>query len=170
MKLKENVLGLALLTGILLVSCESKKTEQITGDLYFPWLKMANFYGLPDSVYQYYSDRKSALGIDSLKKEDPKGTEFIMMLEENGLLFTPYVYVQVEKDKQLLLFMDSATYQPFTRVDYQNLRNEKMKIRIRATAEKISPLAYIVNEIHRMDKVAGETLLVEKKFRIKNYQ
>ena len=153
-----------------LLSCENKKVEPITGDLYFPWLRMANFYGLPDSAFQYYAQRRDNLGFDSLIKEDPQGTAFMKMLEENDLLFQPYIYLQVEKDKNILLFMDSLTYDQFKKVDYKTLRKEEMKIRIRLTAEKISPLAYIVDEIQRVDEVPGETLLVEKKFRIENYQ
>ena len=162
--------AVVVLISVLNLSCQDKQREQLTGDLYFPWLKMANFYGMPDSVYAYYAVRRDDLGFDSLEKEDPKGTAFMKMLEHHHLLFEPYVYVQLEHDKNVLLFMDSATYKPFTEIDYQELRNEKMKIRIRASVKKTAPLVYIVEEIRRVDKVPGETFLVEKKYKIENYK
>ena len=161
----------ALFFGLISFSaCTKQESVQITGDLYFPWLKLGNFYGQPDSVYQYYKGRREKLGFDSLKKEDPQGVAFMQMLEDNELLFEPYIYLQLGKDKNVICFMDSTLYEQFTHIDYHSLRAEKMKIRIRASAKKISPLAYIVEEIRRVDKVPGETLLVEKKFRIENYK
>lgn len=160
----------ALLVLVAFSSCESEKTEQLTGELYFPWLKMGNYYGQPDSVYQYYQTMRDSITLEELRKDDPSGAEYMIMLEENDLLLAPYVYLHIGGDQNALLFMDSSQYELFKTFDYSRLREQEQKITVKATVKKLKPLMYHLRKLHRTDRVSGETLPEETKYRIENYK
>ncbi|MFY0625399.1 MAG: hypothetical protein JXR07_03820 [Reichenbachiella sp.] len=168
--MKHNFYLLLAVVWALTLACSPDEKEQLTGELYFPWLKMGNFYGKPDSVIQHYFQMRDSVGLKKLSEEDPAGTAYMKLLEENDLLFEPYVYMRMEEDQNALVFMDSVSYQSFKKIDYQTLITNKQKVRVKATVQRLRPLIYLTEKINRIDIVSGETFPKESKYRIENYQ
>ena len=152
--------------------CQHKLHEksELEGDLYYTFLKSGSFYNQPDSVYLGYVELRDSLGIDELKKQNVKIFSRIELLEKQGLLKSPYIYLKTDSDSIFVVYMTPEVYEPITRFTYQQLRNNNQKVRLKLITVQLSDNLRICDKIVSIQKVTGETLQIQKKFKIEEYK
>ncbi|MGB0428947.1 MAG: hypothetical protein ACPGLV_00640 [Bacteroidia bacterium] len=154
--------GLIVLSIMLVLSAcknKSQQTPNLEGDLYYKWLKLGSFYNVPDSFYQKY-----------LEYKDTKGTPYIEILEKHNLVKSPFIYLKTDADSIFIVYMEPDDYEPITEYNYQDLIDDKQKIRLKLKTYRISDKQQVCQKVISIEKINGETLLKEKKFKIEDYK
>lgn len=90
----------------------AQETCELNGEIDFPFINHYSAYGLNDTlaeksiaIYERsYSKTKS-------KKKSHKDLELFALVKKHHLLFNPYVIVMDKQGKELIIYMDSASYQ-----------------------------------------------------------
>ena len=82
------------------------------GEIDFPFFNHYSAYGLNDTLAKkaiavYERNEKKA----TLKKQSNKDLKLFSLVKKHGLLFHPYVIVTDKQEEQLIIYMDSASYQ-----------------------------------------------------------
>ena len=163
---------LALGSILILLSCQNNSIEKpnLEGDLYYTWLKVGSFYDLPDHYYQDYIKERDSLGVEALRKKDSVGVAHIELLEKHGLLKSPFVYLKTDSDAILVVYMTSEDYQPITKYTYQDLIDNKQKVRLKLVTESLSGHQFICKKVVSIEKVDGETFEEQGKLKIMDYR
>lgn len=152
--------------------CQTNHEEKLNveGDLYYTWLKLGSFYQQPDSLYQNYTELKDSLGIEELRKQDSTGTSHIELLEKHGLVKSPFIYLKTDFDSTFLVYMTPEDYNPITKYTYQNLIDNKQKVRLKLITERLTDKLQICRKVVSIEKIDGETFQKQKKFKIEEYR
>jgi len=87
---------------ILFFGCNSRPyRDTLTGDLYFSFLDWGAFYNQPDSVIKKFETYFDKFGAGRLIKQ-------YRLLKHKNLLYRPFVYLKVQKDSVITVFMSTA--------------------------------------------------------------
>ena len=166
--------NLIIIIGSVLVvfGCQTKPEEKpnLEGDLYYTWLKPGSFYQQPDSLYQNYTELRDSLGIEELRKQDSIGTSHIELLEKHGLVKSPFIYLKTDSDSTFIVYLTVKEYEPITEYTYQNLIDNKQKVRLKLITEQLTDKLQICKKVISIEKIEGETLQKQKKFKIEEYR
>ncbi|BDD03872.1 hypothetical protein [Aureibacter tunicatorum] len=166
--------NLIIILGSILIGfgCQIKSKEKpnLEGDLYYTWLKLGSLYGLPERHYQNYIKLRDSLGIEELIKRDSIGKFHIELLEKNDLIQSPFVYIKTDSDSTFIVYMTPEEYEPITKYSYQDLIDSKQKIRLKLITERLNDKLQICKKVISIEKVDGETLQRQKKFKIEEYR
>ena len=157
---------------LIVCSCQNKPEEKsnLEGDLYYTWLKLGSFYDQPDSLYHNYLDLRDSLGIEELRKQDAIGTSHIQLLEKHDLVKSPFIYIKTDSDSTFIIYMTPKDYKPITEYTYQNLIDNKQKVRLKLITEQLTDKLQICKKVISIEKIEGETLQKQKKFKIEEYK
>ena len=163
---------LILCSILILFGCQNRPNENpnLEGDLYYTWLKLGSFYAQPDSLYLNYIELRDSLGIEELRKQDSTGTSQIELLEKHNLVNSPFIYLKTDFDSIFIVYMTPQDYQPITKYTYQNLIDNKQKIRLKLITDRLSDKLKICKKVISIEKIEGETLQKEEKFKIEEYR
>jgi len=164
---------LIVAVSLFVIGCNSSNKEQGTlleGDLHFRWLKLGSFYNTPDSIYQYFTSWKDTVNIQTLTKNDSVFLAHYSLLEEAGLLHSPYIYLQPDSGKNVIVYFSEEDYQEFTKFTYQDLISTKQKVRIKLLVDSINDKLRRCTKVVSIDVVEGQTLQRVKKFKIEDYR
>ena len=155
-----------------LISCTSNKksSTSISADLYYSWMKFGSFYGKPDSLLTNYLNLKDSLGYEGMMKEDSAGTAYFKKLEQYGLLSSPFVYLRAENGHTFLLLMNEHDYNSFDHFNYQELIDNKQKVKVEAEIDSLGEKMYLCKKIVSVKVVDGQTFQQQKKFKIEEYR
>jgi len=166
--------NLIIIVGLILIvfGCQTKPKEKpnLEGDLYYTWLKLGSFYQQPDSLYQIYSQLRDSLGIEELRNQDSTGTFHIELLEKHDLIKSPFIYLKTDSDSIFIVYMTQEEYEPITEYTYQDLIDNKQKIRLKLITEQLTDKLQICKKVISIEKIDGETLQKQKKFKIEEYR
>ena len=155
---------------IVFLGCKTNESKIIEGDLYYPWLRLGNFYGQPDSLLTNYFEIKDSIGYKGMMKEDSVSANYVRLLEENNLLVTPYVYIKTTDNKSILLFLEPEHYEKLNNFTYKDLRKNKQKVRIIAKADSLIENMFVCRTLTSVNVINGETFPRESKFKIEDYR
>jgi hypothetical protein len=165
--------NLIIILGAIFIvcGCQTKPEEKpnLEGDLYYTWLKLGSFYEQPDSLYQNYTELRDSLGIEELGKQDSAGTSHIELLEKHGLVKSRFIYLKTDSDSTFIVYMTPEEYEPITEYTHQDLIDNKQKIRLKLITERLNDKLKICKKVVSIEKVGGETLQIQKKFKIEEY-
>lgn len=152
--------------------CQNKSEDKpnLEGDLYYTWLKLGSFYQQPDSLYNGYIELRERLGIEELRKQDSTGTSHIELLEKHDLVNSPFIYLKTDSDSTFIVYMNPEDYQPITNFTHQKLIDTKKKIRLKLVTQRLNEKMWICKKVISMEKIDGETLQKQKKFKIEEYR
>jgi hypothetical protein len=166
--------NLIIIAGLILIAfgCQTKPEVKpnLEGDLYYTWLKLGSFYQQPDSLYQNYSQLRDSLGIEELRNQDSTGTFHIELLEKHDLVKNPFIYLKADSDSTFIVYMTQEEYEPITEYTYQDLIDNKQKIRLKLITEQLTDKLQICKKVISIEKIDGETLQKQKKFKIEEYR
>ncbi|GAA3619136.1 hypothetical protein [Flavivirga jejuensis] len=157
---------------LILIGCQNRAFEKpnLEGDLYYTWLKLGSFYQQPDSLYNGYIALRDSLGIEELRKQDSTRTAHIELLEKHDLVNSPFIYLKTDSDSKFIVYMTTEDYQPITKYTYQDLIDNNQKIKLKLITERLTDKLQICKKVVSIEKVDGETLQTQKKFKIEEYR
>ncbi len=149
-------------------SC-SQDTKIIEGNLYFPFLNIGSFYGIPDSLIQkakLYIDTVHTGNLDSAER---RTFDMYVVLKKNDLLYSPFINIKLDDDSVLLLYMNEKDYNKLTIYHHKDLGNEHKKIRIKFSAQPLQYNMYLCKSLLSVNKVDGKTGMQSRKLLIEDY-
>ena len=161
---------LILPTLILVLACGNKpQTETLTGDLYFRFFKLGSYYNQPDSLIEQSISYFDSLTIEPANSVEGRLLRQYRVLKERNFLYRPYVYLRVQDDSVVTLYLDTLDYDRIKIYKRQKLQDENKKVRIEASVTVIDSGLFNCVKLERIDLVDGETLQRQKKFSIEDY-
>jgi hypothetical protein len=155
---------------ILIFGCDSRpKTDTLTGDLYFSFFRLGNYYNHPDSLVRKSIIYFDTVTIEKLNAGDKKVVTQYRILKEKNLLFRPFVYLRIKDDSVVTLYLDSLDYDKIKIYKRQKLQDDNKKVRIEASVTMIDSGLFNCVKLKRVDIIDGETLQRQRKFKIEDY-
>jgi hypothetical protein len=155
---------------ILFIACDNEsKTETLTGDLDFRFFRFGNFYNQPDSLVKQSIAYFDTLTTENANSNEKKLLRQYRVLKQKNLLYRPYVYLRVQDDSVVLLYLDTLDYDRIKIYKRQRLQDENKKVTIEASVTMIDSGLFNCEKLKRVDLVDGETLQRQKKFKIEDY-
>jgi hypothetical protein len=155
---------------ILIVACDNKPTtDTLTGDLYFSFFRLGNYYNQPDSIVQRFETYFDTLAIGTANSDEKKLLTQYQNLKDKGLLYHPFVYLLSGPDSVVALYLDTLDYEQTKKYKRQRLQDEHKKVRIEASVTKIDSGLFLCNKLKKVELIDGETLQRQRKLKIEDY-
>ena len=155
---------------ILIFGCDNQpKTDTLTGDLYFSFFRLGNYYNQPDSVVRQFETYFDTLTVEKANSADKRLLKQYRILKEKNLLYRPFVYLRVKDDSVVTLYLDTLDYDRIKIYRRQKLQDDNKKLRIEASVTMIDSGLFNCEKLKRVDLVDGETLQRQRKFKIEDY-
>jgi hypothetical protein len=155
---------------ILLFGCNNHpKTDTLTGDLYFDFFRVGNFYNMPDSVINRIENNFDTLTWETTSEEDRRLWTLYKKLKDEKLLFAPFIKLLTEKDSVVTLYLDTLDYNEIKIYKLKRLQDEQKKVRIEAKVKEIDQGLFYCTDLVNIYLVDGATLMKQKKWRIEDY-
>lgn len=157
---------------ILFTSCKSHKQNNklIEGDLYYSWLRIGSFYNQPDSIIEKVKVYADTVNRKLLDSNDLRFLKMYEMLKVQNLLYSPYIELKLDDDSILKIYFTNNDYEKIKIYRRQELIDTKKKIRIKAEVKDLGTGMALSKDLISINKVDGETLQINKKFKIEDYQ
>ena len=151
-------------------SCQNKvNPKELKGDLYFGLFRIGSYYDQPDSIIQWY---ESYFDTTNFKLEDKNEQQLFSTyqnLKRHNLLYNPFVELLVQSDSIVKLYLDVSDYDRIKTHRRQVLQNDNKKVIIKSEVELIENGIYNCVELKSVQVVDGQTLQLQKKFKIEDY-
>ena len=149
---------------------EIKEKKEIKGDLYFGFFRLASYYNQPDSLVDNFRMYFDTLDINKASKGDKEFIKLFKIVSSNGLINKPYIDLRLENDSIVKLYLDSVDYDKIKVHKRIKLQTEEKKIVISAKVIDYSNGLFYCDSLLNIEKVDGQTLQIEKKFKIEDYE
>src|SRR5690606_7963595 len=96
---------------LTIVACQDKAdTQLMTGDLYFSFLRIGNYYNQPDSIVQFYEKYFDTTDFEKVNKNDRQLWTQYKKLKDLDLLYKPFVDISLKEDSVVRLYLDINDY------------------------------------------------------------
>lgn len=141
------------------------------GDLYYDFFRMGSHYTVP----QKYADTLKTY-LDTATIEHAKGDTNIIkgyaILKKENLVYSPYIYVRLNNDSNsiMILYMNKADYAHITRFRYKRLQAKHQKVHLKFTAKQLGNGMFACQSSISIDLIPGQTLQIQRKFKIEDYE
>jgi hypothetical protein len=156
------------LTAISVFACR-QDNKTIQGDLYFSFLRFGSFYNQPDSVINKFKIYADTVNYNKLNSFDKQVLTMYKTLKKENLLFNPFIELRLDNDSIVKLYLDKSDYEKIKIYKRQELQDQNKKIRINILGSYIGNKMLHCKKLISVDKVDGQTLEIEKKFKIDDY-
>jgi len=154
----------------LIVACDIKpKTNTLTGDLFFDFFRIGNFYSMHDSVVKQFENNFDTLTMETVSEEDRRLLTQYKKLKEEKLLFVPFIKLLIENDSVVTLYLDTLDYNEIKQYKRQRLQDDQKKVRIEAKVKKIDRGLFYCTDLIKVELIDGVTFMKQKKWRIEDY-
>ena len=157
---------------ILFTSCKShqQNNKLIEGDLYYSWLRIGSFYNQPDSIIEKVKVYADTVNRKLLDSNDLRFLKMYETLKAQNLLYNPYIELKLDNDSIIKVYFTNNDYEKIKIYRRQELIDTKKKIRIKAEVKDLGKGMALSTNLISINKVDGETLQINKKFKIEDYQ
>jgi hypothetical protein len=156
---------------ILIAACDKKpKTELLTGDLYFSFIRLGSFYNRPDSLIKKFESYMDTVSYEKTSDEDKIFLNRYKKIKEEKLLYKPFVDLYLKKDSIVTLYLETDHYNQIKKYKRKELQDEGKKIRIEADVKKIDEGLFYCVTLRKVEKVDGETGIKSRKWKIEDYE
>lgn len=149
---------------------EIKERKEIKGDLYFGFFRFASYYNQPDSLIDKVRLYFDTLDVDKATEDDKKIMDLYKIVADNDLIYKPYVDILVQPDSIVKLYLDTIDYNQIKTHKRKDLQDNNKKIVINAIVSDYTKGIYYCDSLISIEKVDGQTLQIQKKFRIDDYE
>lgn len=161
---------LFLILAIVFSSCNSKiEVTNLNGDLYFGFLRIGSYYNQPDSMIVKFEQFFTKSNFDNFNQDEKEIFGHYEKLKKLDLLYSPFVEILTDNDSVVNLYLELEDYNKIKIYKRQKLQDEKKKVRISALVRKIDNKLYYCEKLEKVELIDGETLQVQRKFRIEDY-
>lgn len=155
---------------ILVLACKNQpRTNILTGDLYFSYLRVGSYYNQPDSLVKKSQLYFDSLALEKTDAETNKLERLYTILKKKKMLFQPFVQLMIQEDSVVILYLDTLDYNQIKVYKRQRLQDENKVVRIEASVTMIDSGFFYCDELKRIELVHGNTLQRQKKFKIEDY-
>lgn len=155
----------------MLLGCkENTRNNSVTveGDLYFGFFRIANLYGLPDSIAEktiiYFEDKQI-----TNEYRDTSLFKMYSLLKKEHLLYTPFIQIRTSTDTIITVFMEKSIYSKIAPTNYQQLITSRKKIQLKIESQKLTETLYRGLKILSIDSVHDNNSHRIGKFKIEDY-
>lgn len=156
---------------ISIVACDNKpKTELLTGDLYFSFFRFGSYYNHSDSAIEKFEIYFDTVSYEKASDGDKRLLNNYEKVKEEKLLYHPFVDILTEKDSVVTLYLEARDYDEIKKHKRKELQDENKKLRIEADVKKIGDGLFYCNDLIKVQKIDGETLMKQKKIKIEDYK
>ena len=157
---------------ILFTSCKShqQNNKLIEGDLYYSWFRIGSFYNQPDSIIEKVKVYADTVNRKLLDSNDLRFLKMYETLKAQNLLYNPYIELKLDNDSIIKVYFTINDYEKIKIYRRQELIDTKKKIRIKAEVKDLGKGMALSTNLISINKVDGETLQINKKFKIEDYQ
>ena len=138
----------------LLISCKEIKYQKIKADLTFQSISFANAYGANDKQYlKLTKDIENVLnGSKNSDKETLKLYKHFSKLKKHNLLKSPYIFLSLERDSVITVFLSEKEYQKVKNIKHIDLLKKNKKVIIELDLEEKDSSVYYSNNIIKVIK------------------
>ncbi len=157
-----------LLTAIFVFAC-GQDNKTIQGDLYFSFLRFGSFYNQPDSIINKFKIYADTVNNNKLNTFDKQVLTMYKTLKKENLLFNPFIELRLDNDSIIKLYLDKSDYDKIKIYKRQELQDQNKKIRINLVGNYLGNGMLLCKKLISVDKVDGQTLQIQKKFKIDDY-
>jgi len=140
------------------------------GDLYYTFFQRGSLYGLSK---KHANMLKTYL--DTATIEHASGDTSIIkgyaILKKENLAYSPFIYVRLNNanDSLMVLYMNKADYARITPFRYNQLQANHQKVHLKFTAKQLGKGMFLCQSLISTDLVAGQTMEIQHKFKIEDY-
>ena len=158
-------------TLICVINCCSGKHpyKKIEGDLYFSRLRIGSFYHQPDSIIQKVKIYADTVNRKLSDASDLRTLAMYEILKKENLLYRPFIDLKLDNDSIVKIYLTPREYDQIRIFHRQDLLDTKKKIRINLEVRELGYGMDLSTKIISVNKMDGQTLQVNKKFRIEDY-
>ena len=111
---------LFLLVVLTSISCQEK--NYTNADLSFKLINAGSLYGADESEIQKFEEILDSLRTNpKAKKNEIELFNFFAKLKDHNLLTSPYIYLQIEKDSTLRVYLNEEEYQKVKEYNHSDL-------------------------------------------------
>jgi len=164
------IIIIVLLAGLTNCNPDNRPIKRIEGDLYYSFFGIGNFYNQPDSFIekaQLYMDTVNRQLLDSADLFYLKKFE---LLKKEKLLYTPFIDLKLDNDSIVTIYLPKNEYKKITIFNRQNLIDTKKKVRLILDVHDLGLSMALATKIISANKIDGQILQYDRKFRIDDYR
>ena len=145
----------------LILGNNFKKREKsvLNGDLYFPKIAFASFYGATDSMFQALTaEMDSALASDeNVAAHELEAWQHFDRLRDYDLLRKPYLYLRKEDGSNLVIYLSESEYEKVKNFERLDLVKAHHKVSLILEVDLFDSLVYYSDNIIELKVVDGQT-------------
>lgn len=132
--------------------------EVLEGDLFFQHISMMSLYGITDKqFYQFENEIDSIISSGNARPHELMLYEHFDRLREKGLLRNPYVFLRMEPDSVMAVYLSESQYEKVKDYSLQELIKSHQKVSLKLLVEKLDERVYYSDSIISASKVYGQT-------------
>jgi hypothetical protein len=161
-------LFLLLLLNISIHSC-AQKTENITGDLYFGFLRYGSFYKQPKKIIKSVESLSTTTKRDTLDKTQQNILRIYEDLKREKLLYAPFIEMIFPNDSVVRVYFKKAEYRKIKENKIDDLQEKKEKVTLNLEVKQIGKDLYYCKKMVSMNRIKGQTLPRQTKFKLEDY-
>lgn len=151
---------LFLLVVLTSISCQEK--NYTNADLSFKLINAGSLYGADESEIQKFEEILDSLRRNQkAKKNEIELFNFYAKLKDHNLLTSPYIYLQIEKDSTLRVYLNEEEYQKVKEYNHADLNERNRKVSLTLDIEKKEEGIYVANHIISVQETDGHTIVVK---------
>jgi len=156
---------------VISFSCKNNETKKsITGDLYFGFFRLGSYYNQPDSIIDKFRSYFDTLDYKTASADDKQFMDLYKIVVDKNLIYKSYVDILVQPDSIVKLYLDSTDYNKIKIHKRKDLQDNNKKIVINAMVTDYTSGIFYCDSLISIEKVDGQTLQIQKKFRIDDYE
>ena len=149
---------IAFLSLLVFSSC-SENTTTITADLTFISVSFSNFYGASDEGYASLLHQVDSIVTHKKDTSDSnlKLSKYFKKLEKLNLLRVPSIFLKIEKDSTITLFLSEDQHEKVKHFKHRDLYKEGKKVMLQLQLQDKGDNIYYSDSIIKVEKVDGKS-------------
>lgn len=146
-----------------------QKTETITGDLYFGFWRYGSFYKQPKKIIKWVESLSSTTQRDTLDKTQQDFLRIYEDLKREKLLYAPFIEMISPNDSVVRVYFKKAEYRKIRKNKIDDLQEKKEKVSFSLEVKQIGKDLYYCEKMISMNRIKGQTLPRQTKFKLEDY-
>ena len=167
--MRQSLAFLLLACTVIFTGAFKQDANVLEGDLYYSFLKIGSFYGVPRAFADSVKGYLDTATIEHANNNRDIISQYAILKKEN-LLYSPFIYVKLNNDSVIVLYMNKKDYSNITRYRYKKLKAEHQKVHLRFSAKQLGPAMFACQLLIAADLTAGQTQQIQHKFKIEDYE
>lgn len=136
------------------LSCNQQVKKEIKGKLAFESISFLSLYGSSDNQYkEFLIEMENGKSSDNNKKDL---YTYFSKLKKHNILRNPYIFLEVEKDSIITVYLNEDNYEKVKNYNYSDLYFNKEKVLLKLLLEEKEKNIYYSDSILSVEKIKYE--------------